>query len=216
MVSRAAAVVLAIGASISWVSAYASAVSENDVKPGKESVSFQTRIERGKDVIVTQTMLLGPFRERKRLANGEIAIRDLARGLSVRLNPEERTAVRIRFRPTKDVNLYDHVCKVDVNRAERLKSKQLDGQTVDGLRIVDEQKHVTVKTTAWIDSKSKRPIQIERLWIAPNGKRAAKETLSKFVFDKELDESLFSLAIPEGYSVQQRQGLQPVFTPASD
>ena len=75
---------------------------------------------------------------------------------------------------------------------------------------------MTIETTAWINQESKRPVQIERLWIGPDGKRAAKETLSKFDFDKELDESLFSLAIPEGYSVEQQQGLQDVYAPASD
>ena len=184
----------------------------NDLK----SVSFQTTIERGKDTIVTRTMLLGPYRDRKQAANGEFTVRDLARGVSVRFNPRTRTAVRVRFTPTKDVDLFDRFRKVDEDRAERLEDKQLEGRSVRGYRIVDKQQFVTLKTTTWADLKTELPVQIERLWISPDGKLAAKETLRKFVFNKKLNESLFSLDVPEGYAVEERKGLQDTFTSSSN
>ena len=215
MVSRTAAVLVPVTAIIIWLwSSNVESLAFAEVKAkvaATESVSFQTQIERGKNTIVIRTMLLGPHKERKILANGEIAVRDLAKGVSLQLDPQKRTSVRTRFKPAKQVNLYDRIRNIDEGKAERLEGKKLNDQTVAGFRVVDKQEYVTVETTIWADPKSKLPVQIERLWIAPDGKRAAKETLSDFVFDKKLDESLFSLAIPEGYSVEERKGLQDVY-----
>ena len=216
MVSRIAAVLIPVSAIIFWLwSSRLQSLAFADVQAkvaATKSVSFQTSIETEGKTIVTKTMLLGPHRERKTLASGAIAIRDLAKGISLQLNPKGRTAVRIEGTPTREVNLYDRVRNIDERRAERLEAKQLEGHAVVGFRIVDRQEFVTVETTFWANPESKLPVQIERLWVAPNGKRAAKETLSGFVFDEPHEESLFSLTIPDGYSVEHRKGLQDVYS----
>ncbi len=205
MTSRTAAVLVPMAAVL--VCLYSStfdSLAMADVKSevaSTKSVSFKTKIERGESTIVTTTMLLGHHKERKVLANGEIAIRDLAKGESIKLNPEKQAAIRTKFKPAKNVSLYDRVRAFDEAKAKRLPKKKIGMQLVAGFQIAEEQEFVNIETSVWADPKTKLPVQIERNWIAMDGKRVAKETLTNFQFDRELDSELFSLALPEGYTV---------------
>lgn len=75
-----------------------------------------------------------------------------------------------------------------------LGSKQLDGRSVEGFYL----ESTITPLTLWADSKTKLPVRIEFTMIGPPKTEAV---MTNFEFNIELDESLFSIEIPEGYTV---------------
>jgi outer membrane lipoprotein-sorting protein len=73
---------------------------------------------------------------------------------------------------------------------EQLGEKEIDGRVVTGFRARNPDGEFTV----WADPQTALPIRIEQTW------RQMQFVYTDFQFDIEMDESLFSMEIPEGYS----------------
>jgi hypothetical protein len=73
---------------------------------------------------------------------------------------------------------------------EPLGEKEIDGRVVTGFRARNPDGEFTV----WADPETALPIRIEQTW------RQMQFVFTEFHFDIEMDESLFSMEIPEGYS----------------
>jgi outer membrane lipoprotein-sorting protein len=102
----------------------------------------------------------------------------------------------------------------DVN-AEELGLKTIDGREVKGFRLTSG----GMTFTFWVDPKSGEPVTVETKSTIPDytnleiakkgeelktkGERMVEMVLSNFQFDVPLDESLFSLAPPDGYKLQE-------------
>jgi len=73
---------------------------------------------------------------------------------------------------------------------EPLGEKEIDGQIAKGFQATGPD----VELTIWADPQTALPIRMEQQW------RQMQFVCTDFQFDIELDESLFSMEIPEGYS----------------
>ena len=77
-------------------------------------------------------------------------------------------------------------------------SRQLDGRKVLGFRFDTPTNPMTV----WADPETKFPVQIEATMIGPP---ETTVVMSNYEFNVELDASMFSVKIPEGYNVLETE-----------
>ena len=76
---------------------------------------------------------------------------------------------------------------------EELGEQEIDGQRVIGFRA----KHPKVEITIWADPETALPVRIEQI-------QGQMQVICKNLkFDVPMDESLFSMDVPEGYTLQQ-------------
>jgi outer membrane lipoprotein-sorting protein len=78
---------------------------------------------------------------------------------------------------------------------ERLGEKEMDGRQVVGFRFATAAATVTL----WGDPKTGLPVRIENAW---RGLPAAQVAMTDFEINVELNEKLFDMRPPEGYTVQ--------------
>jgi hypothetical protein len=136
-----------------------------------------------------------------------IMIFDWGRGKSLSLDPAAKKAIVVTLANVSKQKLtqedtfgwfrsilLDARDNPDVNR-ESLGEKEIDGQRVVGFRVTTR----GIELILWGDPKTGRPVLAEMSMAMHPG---VKSTLSDFVFDVQLDESLFSVEPPAGYTVQ--------------
>ena len=87
--------------------------------------------------------------------------------------------------------------KPDVKR-ESLGEKEIDGRRVIGFRFTHPRLYRMVMNL-WGDPKTGLPVRIETTMASPTSN--VKVTMSDFVFNADMDESLFSVEPPAGYKV---------------
>jgi outer membrane lipoprotein-sorting protein len=79
-------------------------------------------------------------------------------------------------------------------QAEELGEKEIQGRRAKGWRIARRRKQINV-ITVWADAETAELVEVEL------EADQAKAVMSEFEFDKELDESLFSLEPPDDYEL---------------
>lgn len=79
-------------------------------------------------------------------------------------------------------------------RVESLGERQLDGQTVVVFRVPNNPQVMTV----WADPETRFPIRIDSVMDGPP---RVELVMTNYEFNMELDRSLFSTEVPDGYSV---------------
>jgi outer membrane lipoprotein-sorting protein len=147
-------------------------------------------------------MFMEPTRMRYTQPGGGIVIVDLEQGKFVTLLPQTNQAVVLEMinvpEEPGDLNFFQEIRMrilkaqpLDDKSVEFLGEKKLDGQSAIGYRV----QKPGLDATVWADSESRMPIHIELF------EESTTVTMSNIVFNVELDETLFSLDIPEGYSV---------------
>ncbi|UCD49365.1 MAG: hypothetical protein JSW27_17755 [Phycisphaerales bacterium] len=94
-----------------------------------------------------------------------------------------------------DTRIRDSVLEVSAGAVEDLGEAELAGQTVRRLRSSKGQR----VTTIWVDPKTSYPVQIEHTW--PDEDRG-RVMFTSIQIDSELDDDLFSLGAPEGYTLR--------------
>ncbi|KKL12349.1 hypothetical protein LCGC14_2536640, partial [marine sediment metagenome] len=78
-----------------------------------------------------------------------------------------------------------------------LGEKEIDGRAVKGYRVEKGNQVFTI----WADAETGQPVEVNMTMY----QGYARKIMSDFKFDVELDESLFSLDVPEGYTVEEKQ-----------
>lgn len=161
-----------------------------------------------------QALDIGPGRHRQELPNGQVQIIDSNAGRMTILTPSLKTALVFNLAdvPTekKPANFFDQLrtsllaAAGDAARnMEPLGKKQIDGRETMGFRL----KMPDYEASMWGDQKTGRPMLVEMTFVLlPD----TKVTLINFEFDVELDEVLFAVKPPDGYSVQQVSVATPV------
>ncbi len=81
-------------------------------------------------------------------------------------------------------------------KVESLGEKEIDGKKVIGFRLAGQ----TSPMTVWADPQTKFPVRIETVNLGPP---KTEVVMTNYEFDVELDESLFSVDIPDGYTVTE-------------
>ena len=99
-------------------------------------------------------------------------------------------------------DLRDRLLKTSEGAVDDLGKAVLDGKTV---RILRSRKDNRI-TTVWIDPDTGYPVQIEHKWP---GQKRLPLLYTSIEIDVELDDKLFSLEPPEGYTVKESGPLYP-------
>ena len=149
-----------------------------------------------------EVMYMDPARSRSLMPGGIIVIGDMNQGKVVMLLPSKKATVSII--PTEEqkkgglfevIRLIRQAQQHENESVEFLGEQKIEGNSVIGYRITHDDRRLTI----WADSVTLLPIQIECICSLSIEERIF--LLTDFVFDIELDESLFSLEIPEGYTI---------------
>ncbi|UCG57642.1 MAG: hypothetical protein JSU70_22595 [Phycisphaerales bacterium] len=148
-------------------------------------------------------MFMEPCRMRHAKPGGGTVIVDLEQGTFVTLLPQLKRAVVLELTNVPedpgDLNFFQYIRMRMIEAqplgdesVEFLGEQELDGQSAIGYRA----QKPGLDATVWANSETKMPIRIE-VFDEP-----MIITMSNIAFDMELDESLFSLDVPEGYTVE--------------
>ncbi len=147
-------------------------------------------------------MFMEPCRMRHTQPGGATVIVDLEQGKFVTLIPQTMQAVVLEVTNVPedpgDLNFFREIRNrilkaqpLDDESVEFLGEQEVDGQLAIGYHI----RKPGLDGTVWADSETKMPVRME---IREDPMVIA---LSNIVFNVDLDEALFSLEIPQGYSV---------------
>ncbi len=164
----------------------------------------------GQPELKMKAYYLEPNHLRQEITNGYINISDWSVGKMIGLDPKSKQATVINMLNMPDdqkngmhANQFEMIRQAlrtvtsDPNsKTLSLGEKQIDGRTVLGFRIDAPGMPLTV----WADPETELPVRIETTMVGPP---KTKVVMTNYEFNVELDESLFSLDIPEGYKVTE-------------
>ncbi len=92
-----------------------------------------------------------------------------------------------------------------------LGQEDIDGVSVHGFRVVNEDTHFRTEITLWAEVKTARPVLVvieSKALKPPHGELVW--TLTDFDLDAQLDESLFSLEPPADYTLSDQRQIEDV------
>jgi len=156
-------------------------------------------------------MFLAPSHERKEFTvEGEksISIFDARKNKTLALVPATKTAMVMSFKDSPrgaGGSTFLDLRRIVVDAqsggpaiAESVGVKVIDGRRAEGFVLQIGATEVTI----WADPKSSLPIRVENV---TSGATEVRIVMTDFEVGVDLDESLFSLDVPEGYTVQEMQ-----------
>jgi outer membrane lipoprotein-sorting protein len=202
--STAAAALVIVGGAALFLQSSPSAFGEV-IKKLREARSFsyvkQIEIEGKPKPIEVKIMVAEDGRQRQEMAGGTVSIMDPSHQIRLTLITPSKTALVSEpqeLPPGSPENhpiqwledLKDHGDQPD----KSLGKKVLDGRSVEGFVVMQGQYAYTI----WIDGRTKELVQVEHE-MPVKGTSITKVVMSDFRFNEELDESLFSYDVPEGY-----------------
>jgi len=223
-IAVAAAVLTAFVGLMSWlVPGSGVAVAFADIAEALNNVHSATwktttvvKVKEPQDKTVTfsaSAMFLAPSRERtETTADGQksIQIVDGQKDKAITLVPVTKTAMVINLKNFPPENnpfgrtfqcLRELVANAQSGKAgkvERLGVKTIDGRPAEGFRI----QLGAIEVKIWADPKTLLPIRVEQATVDAAGPEV-RIVMTDFRVGVDLDESLFSLDVPAGYTVQQ-------------
>jgi len=169
------------------------------------TVVFNVIMAEGENVPITRVMNMGTQRVRSEVLSPDgktvqvIAIVDFDTSQMLQLIPSQKKAVLIEMKdlPEKPENILETMRNIITDlqndpdfSVEPLGEKEIDGRIAKGFRATAPDEELTI----WADSQTALPIRTEQKW------HQLQFTCTDFQFDIKMDESLFSMEIPEGYS----------------
>jgi len=158
------------------------------------------------DPYVRTAMVLEPGRRRSETNTGEVQIFNLDEGRLLMVRHKERkAAIYPLYPPSSDATLTFGDFSRQLRNIPAAATRKIGEREIDGRRVIeflwrqDEVDHVVA-----VDAATKLPFRMEvTRGKTPRGDEI-REVFSDFVFDAEMDESLFSTAPPKGYEVEER------------
>jgi outer membrane lipoprotein-sorting protein len=204
-IAAAAVIIVSVVAGIHFLGGSTESVAWADViRPILTAHTVVFNVE-GENVPTTRVMNMGTQRFRGEVLSADgktvqvIVIADYDTSRMLQLIPSKKTAVLIDMKdiPEKPENVLEELRNMvteiqndpDVS-VEPLGEKEIDGRIAQGFRATGPDGEWTI----WADLQTALPIRMEQKW------RQMEFVCTDFQFDVELDESLFSMEIPEGYS----------------
>ncbi len=133
--------------------------------------------------------------------NGPVLINDGNIGKTMTLMPDRMVATISPSGAPGEPSIQqmlDLVAQAREGTTEELGNKEIEGRSAVGFRatVNDQTNDCEVGVEVWVDVETNLPVRIEML-IHEDGIRGV---LTNFVWNPELDDSLFDLTLPEGYS----------------
>ena len=125
----------------------------------------------------------------------------------VTVNSDSRTRTQEKSKPALDTDLYAKPQEIPAEATTRLSAKRVgDKQAVGFLweQVIEKQSGTQTSTrTYWVDPDSMLPICININFRSTEKQMGRSSWVQTgFVFDAQIDESLFSTDPPDGYSIQ--------------
>ena len=151
------------------------------------------------DPQVVETMVLEPHLMRVELPDGRVWILDHGEGKTLILDSKNKQAV-MSSTSQKTLDLYDtfrNFRNVPDFSVSRIGQRTIDGVQAVGFQLTRENDENVI--IVWATSQISLPIRIEHTVKDENG-QVIKSVTTNIIFDAELDQSLFRLVPPEGYS----------------
>jgi len=151
------------------------------------------------DPQVVETMVLEPHLMRVELPDGRVWILDHGEGKTLVLDSTNKQTI-ISSTPQKALNLYDtfrNFRDIPDFSVSNIGRRTIDGVQVVGFQLTRENdENVRI---VWANLQTSLPIRIEQTVKDENG-QVIKTVTTNIVFDAELDQSLFRLDPPKGYT----------------
>jgi outer membrane lipoprotein-sorting protein len=167
-----------------------------------------------------EVMFAGPGRTRWDVATGEVLVANMFEGKVMILMPAKQEVAVMRVGPAGVIphhnrfnklfelrRLIEYALENEDESVEFLGQWEIEGVAVLGYHITEPQQHGDI--TVWAEAESKVPIRIEQSMAI--GERTEAAVISDIAYDVDLDESLFSVEPPEGYSVGGLESEEPQF-----
>jgi hypothetical protein len=139
-------------------------------------------------------------------------IHDAKAGKSLALYPQSKTAVLMpgpSDAPSSD-ELFDKLVNIEQDAAKKLGEQTFDGRKLVGFELKPA-KHQRADITArvWVDPQTRLPVRCEAGFLSPGDPRTASpHQITTFTFNRPLDESLFAMTPPEGYTLSETAPLE--------
>ena len=188
-------------------------------------VTYEDGGKRGKYLMKQKRMFKEPDRERhEKLTSappwpqyiGEVTIWHYGKRQRLQFRPFDKTAKLHDMSSDYDIDdktgelkltqlntsLRDRLLKLSVGAVEDLGRVELDGKSV---RMLQSHKDKRI-TTVWVNPETNYPVQIEHKWTDQNRSPVMYTSIQ---IDTELDDALFSLEPPEGYTVKVHESGWP-------
>lgn len=162
------------------------------------SVITQTPVK-NMPTVRTEMAFKEPAYMRTTTADGFVTVIDWTRGRGISIWPTRKQfidfeASNFRHDPEKDLFMFIESLKALPYKADQvLGKKDIDGRVLQGFRVVEE----GVINTVWVDPKTRELVRVEMEFTNAPG---MNKIMTDFQFDVELDDSLFSLTPPEGFT----------------
>ncbi|MHC4692099.1 MAG: carboxypeptidase regulatory-like domain-containing protein [Planctomycetota bacterium] len=165
---------------------------------------------KGQPLQTIKVMFAGPSLTRWDVPTGEVLVANMKEGKVMILFPAKKEAVLMQIgrpgviTPNNRFNkllalrpLIRYALKKDVDIVEFLGERRIEDVNAVGYHLAGPDHHGEI--TVWADAETKIPIRIEQSMYIENRKETA--VISDIEYNVELDESLFSVDPPDGYSV---------------
>jgi hypothetical protein len=136
-------------------------------------------------------MSLGDRLTRAATNDGMVFIADGAAGRALVLDPRSKRATYLTVLPHR-FDFHKFLTELTKSEGATLGTKQIDGREAIGFQLHRND----AVSSIWIDTQSRLPVQIE---VKSTDESGESLIISGFVLDAPLDESLFRIALPEGY-----------------
>jgi outer membrane lipoprotein-sorting protein len=160
----------------------------------------------------SEGMFMEPGRMRQISEDGTTVINDLQQDKMVVLIPTQNRAIVYELvnipEDPGELNIFMEIRRrileaqeLDDECVEFLGKKEIEGQTAIGYHVQKPGLDITI----WADAKTLLPIRME------NTTGPTTYAMSDIIFNVELDKSLFSMEVPEGYTIHtlQMDGSEP-------
>lgn len=139
----------------------------------------------------------------------------------VSINMDSGERIEAGIKPTPEADFYSHFRDFKPDALHEPKRREINGQPALSFVQTKLQEYAngessTFTRTVWVDKHTKKPVRIETSDRSTDKRLGPSDWVQEdFVFDEELDQSLFSTDPPEGYRVQTSKvfGISP--TPAA-
>jgi hypothetical protein len=216
-IAAALVIIMSVVAGVHFLGSTESLAWADVVRPilTAHTIVFHVRSVEGENLPITRVMSIGAQRVRSEILSADrktvqvIAIIDFDTSRVLTLNPKQKIAALIDLKdlPEKPENFVEIMRNMIIElqndpdvSIESLGGKEIDGHMAQGLRATSPEGELTV----WADSHTCLPICIEQKG------RQIQFVCTDFQFDIEMNESLFSMEIPEGYPAPPVLGEIPI------
>ena len=132
-------------------------------------------------------------------AGGYVSIVDSIQGKGISILPPRKQFIEIEMSnlpndpAQQNINVIEKLRSLPERADEELGTREIDGRVLQGFRITEE----GLINTVWIDTQTRDLVLVEMEFVNAPGMSG---TMTDFKFDVELDDSLFNITPPDGYT----------------